>query len=628
MSDPMKKLSPELKKMMKRDAAAAGSKAAIAQSQQQPPKLQPKPADHYDLKTYRNEAPTPPLTKPPKLKGKSTPAGHISLTAPEDTDNTGPHTPDKTPVDRPNQTMIAKTHIRPPATKPAVVHKFDKQPDQMRTGNPHIDVKKFNKPGSPTSIAAQQSTSKPPAPPPTAMKQAAQAAKPKATVSAAVPSSMKAGNKAGSSPVPDEIQALSAKAQMLDRQKRFPEADAVYKELDVAIAKAGLSSKKESTGGGGVLGYQLPIGVRVRKQRIENVLKENPDLHEGAMLSYLVSLNEDAMQDLKDKLDKQEYTSVSDEVREFIARHVAQKKVKEVVRKKPGGGGYILYAPNKGKKGPAKVTGNFPTKMGAKRAELARYPPKDPGKLARLRKEVERLMKDPKKDDKKKKDQPTPAKKESLDLLHRGVLAQVIKESLREYRSRVLSEGLFKEEGEKTGSEWDEYIKHLSKNSLSSDKKYNSLQRNIDKKTQGALTTAFNVIKKAVGKEVTLKNFGVKKSEELGKVYLGFSATIGNVAVEPIYIYIENGVPKIDLSSNAKVALTKAEPKDAKLFRAELVTVQERVLDEMDDITTAIQSRDKYLNKSQDGIDDYVSKLTPLQISILKQLLIKKYRKL
>ena len=82
------------------------------------------------------------------------------------------------------------------------------------------------------------------------------------------------------------------------------------------------------------------------------------------------------------------------------------------------------------------------------------------------------------------------------------------------------------------------------------------------------------------------------------------------------------------MTANAKASLVKAEPDTAKLFRAELVTVQERVLDEMDDITSAIQSRDKYLDKSQSSVDDYVSKLTPLQISILKQLLVKKYRKL
>ena len=69
--------------------------------------------------------------------------------------------------------------------------------------------------------------------------------------------------------------------------------------------------------------------------------------------------------------------------------------MKEVVRKKPGGGGWLLYAPNPGKKKGSSKKGEFPTKLGAKRAQLARFPPKDAYKLNRLRKEVDRLTKDP-----------------------------------------------------------------------------------------------------------------------------------------------------------------------------------------------------------------------------------------
>lgn len=550
--------------------------------------------NNEDIKT------SPLLTKPPALKGKGpVPAGHISKTVGQSSTAATGHGPfntdDKTPFDK---TRVSQNPRSPDIT--GVTPQFG----DKTSITPPPDTTKV----TPMSFAKQSvATSKPAAPTAAAPKQPVQ-------------------NVTSPAHVPDMIQKLSAKAQMLDKAGRRAEADAVYKELDVEIEKAGLSPKKECFGGG----FQVPLILRVRKVKLDEVLRRNPDIHEGALLSFLVSLNEDAAQDLKDKLDKQEYTSISDEVREFIARHVAQQKVKEVVRKKPGGGGYVLYAPNKGKKGAAKSVGNFPTKMGAKRAELARFPPKDPAKLVRLRKEVEKLMKDPKKDDKKKPESKpaVSAKKESLDLLHRKMLAAVIKESLRTYRGKVLKEGLFQEDNDKQGSEWDEYIKHLSKNSLSSDKKYNSLQRNIDKKTQGALQNAFAVIRKAVDKGVKLKNFGVKKSDELGKVYLAFSASMDNVAVEPIYIHIEHGVPKIELTANAKAALVKAEPDTAKLFRAELVTVQERVLDEMDDIQVAIQNRDKYLNKSQSSIDDYVSKLTPLQISILKQLLVKKYRKL
>jgi len=137
-------------------------------------------------------------------------------------------------------------------------------------------------------------------------------------------------------------------------------------------------------------------------------------------------------------------------------------------------------------------------------------------------------------------------------------------------------------------------------------------------------------IAKAVkkGKNVKAKSFGVKRSAEKGKTYLAFGVTLDNVSVEPIYIHIEAGVPKLEISTQAKVALTKVDPDNAKMFRAELITVQERVLDEMDSLLDAIDSRDKYLSKLEGDIDAYVAGMTPLHVSMLKQLLVKKYRKL
>ena len=423
-------------------------------------------------------------------------------------------------------------------------------------------------------------------------------------------------------------------------------------------------------------------------------------------------------------------------------RELIRNRVKEVVRKKAGGGGYTLYSPNKGKKGQSKSVGTFPTKLGAKKAELSRFPPRDPGKLKRLRKQIDKMLKDPKKAAEREKKAAAvktvaKAKKESVikemgfdqvdphatdadgplnpkvavtklrsatdsnvsdfmssfgtaakndprakpaaiaiskeltmnpsiagkvgkaaskqgktvfdamssisksaagirssyerkgavlesadrrkDFLERGIISSIIKKSI--------NESLFKEE-ERKESDWDQYIDKLSKNALAGDDKFRRLQKNITAKTEGILNDAFNMIKKAVGKTVKMKNFGVKQDSQTGKNYLAFGASFEDTTAEPIYLHIENGVPKIELSGNAKIALTKTDPNAAKLFRAELVTVQERVLDNMDDIAKAIDTRDKYLSKLENNVDVYVAGLSPLEVSLLKQLLVKKYRKI
>ena len=367
-----------------------------------------------------------------------------------------------------------------------------------------------------------------------------------------------------------------------------------------------------SAGGAGTMGFSIPVGVKQRKKGIDEAIALNDEIHEGHVLSFLGNMDEQMASKVCEWLDEGDYASFVEAVKEHAVREVVKGRVKEVVRKKPGGGGYVLYSPNSGKKKAPKPVGNFPTKAGAKRAELARFPPKDPKKLERMRKEIEKLRNGPKRDDKGVA--PKVTKKESYD-----VLKSVI--------TSFVNEALFHEE--KTGSDWDDYISRMSKTSLANDKKFQSLQKNIAKKTQDALENAFRAIAKSVNKKkVKLKNLGVKTAENKGKTYLAFSATIGNVAIEPIAIYIEGGVPKIELSTQAKVALTKSEPSDSKLFRAELVTVQESILDNMDDLEKAIAARDKYLTSQEDGVDSLVTDLSPLQISLLKKVLVSKYRKI
>lgn len=357
------------------------------------------------------------------------------------------------------------------------------------------------------------------------------------------------------------------------------------------------------------------IDFTKRKNDIDEMLKCNPDIKQKMVEVYFSSTEEPNYETACKHFDNKEHNKVAEAIRADVVGRLIRKKVREIVRKKAGGGGYALYAPNKGKKKAATVVGNFPTKLGAKRAELMRFPPKDPIKLKRIRDYIKKLMSDPKKAAEREKmankEIGTDKRNEGIKLL-RGVIANLIKESL------------FNEE--LAGSEWDEYITKLSKQALIGDKKFQAYQKAIENKTEEMLNNSFNSIRKAIGKDAKLKSSGIKKSHNHGKAYISISALIDNVAVEPIYVYIENGIPKIEISDNAKISLTKVDSDSAKLFRAELVTVQERVLDKMDDLTKTIESRDKYLEKLEDGVDGFVAGLTPLQISLLKQLLVKKYR--
>jgi hypothetical protein len=391
------------------------------------------------------------------------------------------------------------------------------------------------------------------------------------------------------------------------------------------IDEMGAGGAGNSVGGAGSFGFSIPLGAKKRKKKVDEVLALNSDINEAHVLSYLNGMAEDVCESTVGKwLDEGDYNAMAEAIRTHMVREMVRQKVKEVVRKKAGGGGFVLYSPNQGKKKPAKPVGNFPTKLGAKKAELARFPPKDPGKLKRLRKEVDRLLKDPKKRAEKEK---AAAKEKGTDKGHKAPPKKESLELLRNVLEGLVNESLFRED--RTGSDWDDAVSRLPKQALATDKNFQRLQKTIEKKTQATLKDALAAIQKNVDKKkVKLKDLGMRAHPESGKAYLAFSANVGEATVEPIAIYIEGGVPKIELSDQAKVGLTKADPGDAKLFRADLVQVQERILDRMDDLEKAVLARDRYLEKLEDGVDEFVAEMSPLQVSLLKQLLVKKYRKI
>ena len=189
-----------------------------------------------------------------------------------------------------------------------------------------------------------------------------------------------------------------------------------------------------------------------------------------------------------------------------------------------------------------------------------------------------------------------------------------------------MNEALFREE-EDAGSRWDERMVKLSKAALEADKKLQSLQKNIEKKGESTISTAFQIIQKTLKpRKMQAKSDGIKKDQSRQKTFLQFTITVDMTDVGPFYIFVENGKPKIEMSDEAKKLLMKIEAEKAKLLRAELITAQEDSLDIMSDIQDAVEKRDTYLDKLESRVDDFVSGLNATELTVLKNLLVQKYR--
>lgn len=396
-----------------------------------------------------------------------------------------------------------------------------------------------------------------------------------------------------------------------------------------------MSEKKiEEMGAGGVAGFQLPLGAKERKSSMDECIRRAGDVREGHLFAFL--RGSERIAEFYDALDLKQYNEAANLVREHLIREAVRTKIREVVRKKAGGGGYVLYAPNKGKKHPSHPVGAFPTKLAAKRAELARFPPKDPKKLQRLRKEISRLMKDPKKRAEAEKralktpgtDVPGPklgakpvAKHEgySRELAEAAVLSAIIARDVK----RNLTEGLFKEEA--PASEWDEYINKISDRALTGDKGYQRIHGRMAKATAAALGQAVRIIQKTLGGEARVKAAKAPGTTDKGQTYIPFHIEVEAASVGPIFLYVQNGRPAIEMSDEAKNGLTKVTPGAAKAIRAALAGAQDS-LEKIDTVQSVVGDRDAYLARLESSVDKMLAGMSPLQISMLKQLLVKKYR--
>lgn len=337
---------------------------------------------------------------------------------------------------------------------------------------------------------------------------------------------------------------------------------------------------------------------------IKEALDKNKDIRKEHFDAFMARADEATKQRFNEAVKGSRHHEVFDIVREFFVREIVRRKLNEVIKKKVGGG-YVLMSPKrKGKK--AHAMGTYSSRLAAQKAQFARFPPKDPVAKAKARERIAAAVANKKKKDKKKN--------ESMDVL-----------ALRVAVRKMMVESLFREE--KAGSEWDEYVSKLPKQIFSTDRKLSNLQKGIERKVESILEDALAHIAKAVGKKVKVKSHGIKKNDAGGKTYLAFGCNVDGVSVDPIYIYVQGGVPKLEVSDNARAALTKIDPDQSKMFRADLVQVQERVLDHMDDLARAIESRDKYLMKIEAEVDKYLADLSGLQLTMLKRLLTMKYRK-
>lgn len=298
-----------------------------------------------------------------------------------------------------------------------------------------------------------------------------------------------------------------------------------------------------------------------------------------------------------------------------IFKHLVSKRIQEIVRKKEGGGGYNLYAPNKGKKKNPKPVGEFPTRTAAKRAELARFPPKDPETLKKARKRLDKLAKDP------KKQQATARKELSAKTPRRSGKAagerKSRKESIISRISQELTERLFRED-DMPGSPWDERISGLDP---SSDKKLHKYHQGMDNASTGALGDSHKALAKALRGMARVNPGDVMRDPDRGKMFMPIMLDVDGDEIGPIHLYVDGGHVKIEISPEARESIGSLEPNRSRDLRGGLMSFQEDHLPKIDRAKKAWDERDSHLDSLHQRLDKMVGGMSPAELHLMKQML-------
>lgn len=306
-----------------------------------------------------------------------------------------------------------------------------------------------------------------------------------------------------------------------------------------------------------------------------------------------------------------------------IFREMVNTRIKEIVRKKEGGGGYNLYSPNKGKKRSPKPVGEFPTRMAAKRAELARFPPKDPEQLKRARKRLDKLAKDPKKRIDKEKEElrskgPKRSGKSQGERKSR-------KESLVRQMAADISERLFRED-EVPASAWDERISNLHPDAMSQDKKLHRYHQGMEKASVGALGDSHRILAKALRGLAKVHPGDIGVDPDRGKMFMPVGLDVDGTEVGPIHLYVDGGNVCIEVSQEAREAISALDPVMAKDLRGGLMSFQEDHLPKIDRAKRAWSERDSYLDKLHQKLEKSVGGMSGVELHLARQLMNKRRR--
>lgn len=351
----------------------------------------------------------------------------------------------------------------------------------------------------------------------------------------------------------------------------------------------------ESTAGA-IAGFQAPIGIRRRKKNVDEFI-ELTGIPIQEVVAFLRTASPATIQIAESLLDERDFVGLMDVVesggRYGAIRAYVRSMIHEFVKKDAESDKYVLYKP-RGKGEKPKQIGKFPTRYLAKQAELQRFPPRDPEKRKKRKKEVDRMRKK--------------RKREAVELaIKEGLAAGLVTEA--------------------TASRWEALVARLPDHVAHGDKRLQAIAKDISKRREKLLQT----VTKELSRSLSSAGFEVQKAKGSdGRDGRAVVVAVDKESGQRVPVVVDvgpDGRAVVQMAEEGRTALAQMDPAMAKSLRGEVATANEQAGDD-ETVSGAMGKRDVYLDSIEEDVDDLLSGLSALEMAVLKRLIQDKYRKI
>lgn len=176
---------------------------------------------------------------------------------------------------------------------------------------------------------------------------------------------------------------------------------------------------------------------------------------------------------------------------------------------------------------------------------------------------------------------------------------------------------------------WEKFIDRLSKQTVLADPKLKKILQNMAKSEGKMLEKAVGLIGNSLRSSgrFDVEQKKVEIEPDTKDVKLNFTVSMAESKMKlDLAVKLENGRPLIVFPDQTRETLNSTPTDESKLFRAELMHIQETILDNMQEVVAVTQKRDKYLKQLEAKVDKLLNSISPLEISMLRYLLKNKYK--